>query len=101
VSDTVSEETSIFDQRTFRLSLSKDPKEWAAVILKSLTLGSLTCEESLNILAQTSFCIRKSVALLEQVYSGIGERGLGSSPNVEQLRCKPSDKRKFVGPTVE
>lgn len=101
VSDTVSDETSIFHRRIFRLSLSKDSKEWAAVIIKSLSLSSLTTEETLNVLAQTSFCIRKSSALLAQFYAGVNQTDVSLSVNEAEMRFKPSDKTEFVGPAIE
>jgi glycosyltransferase involved in cell wall biosynthesis len=97
VSDSVSDETSIFQRRIFRLPLSKSTKEWATVIIKSLELTPLKSEETLSVLAQTGFCIRESSTLLTQLYAGLNH----TAANEVEGHFEPSTNRKLLGPSVE
>jgi glycosyltransferase involved in cell wall biosynthesis len=86
LSDTVSEETSIFHPRIFRLPLSKDSKEWAAAIINALSLNSLATEETLSVMEQSGFCIRQTSALLTQLYTGAVQTDI----NEVERHFKPS-----------
>jgi glycosyltransferase involved in cell wall biosynthesis len=89
VSDTVSEETSIFNPRIFHLPLSIDSKEWAKVIINAFSLSPLAPEETLSVMEQSDFCIRQSSALLTQLYAGASQ----TDPNEAERHFMPSTNR--------
>ena len=90
VSDSVSDETSIFHRRMFRLPLSRSAKEWATVIIKSLELTPLRPEETLSVVAQAGFCIRQSSALLTQLYAGLNKTPIHELEGHFQPSFRPS-----------
>jgi glycosyltransferase involved in cell wall biosynthesis len=82
LSDVISEETTIFPRRIFRLPLSQDSKKWATVIINSLNLKFPPSEGTLSALAQTDFCIRSSSTRLLHLYEG-ATQSLGSPSSDE------------------
>jgi glycosyltransferase involved in cell wall biosynthesis len=101
LSDSISEETSVFHQRIFRLPLSKDAKEWAMVIINSLRLRHLTSEETLSTLDQTDFSIRQSSAVLTQLYASATQTLPNLNLNEVEPPLQSSTNQNSLGPSIE
>jgi glycosyltransferase involved in cell wall biosynthesis len=70
VSDAVSEETTIFAKRVFRLSVGDEVGKWAAKIQEGLRLGKMDACAAARVIGQSGHWIGRSSGLLMDLYSG-------------------------------
>jgi glycosyltransferase involved in cell wall biosynthesis len=70
VSGAVSEETTIFPKRVFRLSVRDDVGEWAARIQEGLGLDKLDARVAARVIEESDYWIGRSCGLLMDLYAG-------------------------------
>ncbi len=68
VSDTVTGEARVLGDQFTQLSLSKRPEEWAATAVEALRRGKAEASSALQAIAQSDFCIQKSIPTLSNLY---------------------------------
>jgi glycosyltransferase involved in cell wall biosynthesis len=68
VSDAVTGEARVLCDRFTQLSLSKRPEEWAATAVEALRRGKTEASSALQAVAQSDFCIQRSIPTLSNLY---------------------------------
>jgi glycosyltransferase involved in cell wall biosynthesis len=68
VSDTVTGEARVLGDQFTQLSLSKRPEEWAATAVEALQKGKAEAGLALQAVAQSDFCIQRSIPTLSNLY---------------------------------
>jgi glycosyltransferase involved in cell wall biosynthesis len=68
VSDTVTGEARVLGDQFTQLSLSKRPEEWAATAVEALQRGKAEAGLALQAVAQSDFCIQRSIPTLSNLY---------------------------------
>jgi glycosyltransferase involved in cell wall biosynthesis len=69
ISDQITNEVAILPRQMIRLPLAVGPEEWARVTVASLLPTHPESEVAVSAIAQTDFCIRRSGAVLTQLYA--------------------------------
>lgn len=68
VSDTVTGEARVLGDQFTQLSLSRRPEEWAATAVEALQRGKAEAGLALQAVAQSDFCIQRSIPTLSNLY---------------------------------
>jgi glycosyltransferase involved in cell wall biosynthesis len=68
LSDACTTEASILPDQFIQLSLSKPSDEWAAKTIEALKRGKVSGDLPVRTIAQTDFCIQRSVRMLSDLY---------------------------------